>query len=178
MLIRLALCVDPNIPEAAGIVAKALRGLDPKVGKSERDRAARAAKRRQILGEALEGLTIPQESIYPDLGERWGRDPSDGIGIRIPAEGFRRLTEKIIRGIYFVERGLLVEPPYTISYFALSDEGSQVARTALDRFGREYAREPGIVVRLAAAEDEPMCCVAEITIWNQFKMFGAVQREP
>jgi hypothetical protein len=92
----------------------------------------------------------------------------------VPADSFRRLTEKIVKGIYFLEEQKFLGPPYAIDFYVLSDEGAQPVKELLDRFGREYAREPGIVVRRAVPEDEPMSGIFEITIWAQFKMYASV----
>jgi hypothetical protein len=174
LLFRLALCVDPHIPETAGIVQKALRSMKPEFAKDERDRAARAARAKKLRKEMLTGTDIPRDAVYPGLGERWGRPLDQGIAFHIPANSFRRLTEKIVKGIYFLEDKKFLEPPYTIDFYAVSDEGAQPVKELLDRFGRLYAREPGVVVRRMVPEDEPMSSIFEITIWAQFKMYASV----
>ena len=178
MLIRLALCVDPNRAETEAIVKKGLRAINPAAGKSEKDRAARAAKRAQILGHLLEGKSIQSAAVYPGFGEKWGRTVDQAIGVTIRASSFRRLSEKLIRGIYYLERSLFIEPPWRVEFFAMTDEGAQPFVAITKRFGVEYARGAGITIRLVVPEDEPMSSVAEIEIWGQFKMYTAVLCEP
>lgn len=177
MLLRLALAVDPKAPETSGIVAKALRSIKPEAGKSERDRSARAARAARLGAQLIDGPAIPLQSVYPGLGERWGRPAGSGIGIPIPAESFRRLTEKIVRGIYFIEHKKFIEPPYIIEFYALTDEGAEPIKALIEQHGREYAREPGIVVRLAVPHDDPMSSLVEISIWAQVKMYASVLPE-
>ena len=175
LLFRLALCVDPHAPETAGIVEKALRSMKPEFAKDERDRAARAARAARLRSELLDGPEIPQSAVYPGLGERWGRPPTQGLGVRVPADSLRRLTEKIVRGIFFLEDNTFIEADHTIDFCALAEDGAGPIKDVLNRFGREYAREPGIVVRRAVAEDQPMGAVFEIDIWAQFKMYASVE---
>lgn len=178
LLIRLAMCVDPHVPATAGIVQKALRSMKPEYARDERDKAARASKGNRLKEILLNGADIPRAAVYPGLGERWGRPPQEGLGILVPAESLRRLTEKIVRGIYYLKDETFIEPPYTIDFYALDDDGAAPFRILLDQFGQTYAREPGIVVRRVVPEDAPLCGVFEIDIWGQFKMYASVDSEP
>ena len=174
LLFRLALCVDPKAKGTSGIVEKALRSMKPEFAKNNRDRAARAARVKRLKKELLNGPDIPRSAVYPGLGERWGRSSHEGIGILVPAESIRRLTEKIVRGIYYLEDEKFIEPPLFIEFFALTDEGAEPVKDILDRFGSVYAREPGIIVRSAVPEDAPMNSIFEIQVWEQFKMYASV----
>lgn len=175
LLFRLALCVDPHIPETAGIVQKALRSMKPEFAKDERDRAARGARAERLNSELINGPEIPRSAVYPGLGERWGRPATQGLGIPVPANSLRRLTEKIVRGIFFLEDNVFIEANHSIEFYALTEEGAEPIKKLLDCFGREYARGPGIVVRRAVTEDQPMGALFEIDIWSQFKMYASVR---
>jgi hypothetical protein len=175
LLFRLALCVDPHAPETAGIVQKALRSMKPEFAKGERDRAARAARAARLHNELLDGPEIPRSAVYPGLGERWGRPPTQGLGVPVPARSIRRLTEKIVRGVFFLEDDRFIEVSHSINFYALTEEGAAPIKELLDRFGREYAREPGIVVRRAVTEDDPMGALFEIDVWGQFKTYASVE---
>lgn len=174
LLFRLALCVDPFATATSGIVDKALRSMKPEYAKNSRDRAARVVRAKRVSKELLNGADIPQSAVYPGLGERWSRSSEKGIGIRVPAESIRRLAEKIVRGIHYLEDEMFIEPPLTIEFFALTDEGAKPAIEILDQFGSIYAREPGIVVRRAVPADAPMNGIFEINVWEQFKMYASV----
>jgi hypothetical protein len=139
LLFRLGLCIEPT-PETAGIVAKAQRSYKPEFARNERDRAARAARMAR-LSELVDGPDIQRSAVYPGLGERWGRPATQGLGIRVPANSMRRLTEKIVRGVYFLEGQKFVEPPYVIHFYALKDEGAAPIQEILARFG------PGVLPR-------------------------------
>jgi hypothetical protein len=49
------------------------------------------------------------------------------MAVLIPKESFERITEKIVRGVYFIEDGLFIEPPYAIDFYALPEEGDAQA---------------------------------------------------
>ena len=149
--------------------------MKPEYAKNSRDRSARVARAKRIGKELLYGPDIHRSAVYPGLGERWGRSSEEGIGIRVPAASIRRLTEKIVRGIYFIEDEKFIKPPLAVNFFGLSDEGAEPVKDMLDQFGSTYAREPGIIVRRAIPEDAPMNGIFEITIWEQFKMYATVE---
>src|SRR5262249_61758403 len=96
--------------------------------------------------------------------------------VLIPKESFERITKKIVRGIYFIEDSIYIQPPYKIDFFALPEDGNPLWKDALDRFGSVYAREPGVVVRRAVAHDDHMSSLFEITFWKQFRTYASVTK--
>jgi hypothetical protein len=173
-LIKVGLCLDPHDPASASIVQKALRSVKPTAARNPRDAKHRLGKGRRILAEALEGDQIPDHGVFPGLGDRWAETPGERTAIRIPAHSFERITEKIVRGIFFVEDGIFIEPPYTIDFHALPEDGIGPWREALDRWAKVYSREPGIIVRRAVAHEDGISSLFEITFWKQFKTYATV----
>jgi hypothetical protein len=43
-----------------------------------------------------------------------------GFGDQFAVE---RITEKIVRGIYYIEDSIFIEPPYEITFYALPENG-------------------------------------------------------
>jgi hypothetical protein len=99
-----------------------MRAVRPSSATSERDRKARAANQQRILRDLMEGADIPREATYPGMGERWNRPLEKQLAVTIPVEYVQRMTEKIVRGIFFILDGKLIEPPFQIEHFAV-DEG-------------------------------------------------------
>jgi hypothetical protein len=174
LLIRVALCLDPDAPASKGIVERAMRALRPSSASSEKDRKARAAKRQNILAELMQGAEIAREATYPGMGERWNRPPEEQIAIGIPAESVQRMTEKIARGLFYIEDGKLIEPPFAIEHFAVHSDAAQPIRVMIDRFGNTHARPPGIVVRRAVVPEDGVSSLFEITFWGQFTSYATV----
>lgn len=171
------LSLDPHAPASKGIVQKALRSLDPTKGKDERDRNARASLRRRVLAEALVGSAIPRTGVYPGMGKRSAGPPEQDVAVLVPAESFRRLTDKIVRGIFYLDDRKFIEPPYQIEFVPLDPLVSGPIRSLIDRFGTQYAREPGIIVRRAVAPEDGVSSIFEIEFWQQFKTYAFVTRE-
>ena len=172
--VRIALCLDPNAPAFKGLSEKALRAMSPKYASTAADKRARESLGRRITSGLLQGEQIPDEGIFPALGERWGRPRGSGITLVIPAESFRRITEKIVRGLTYLDQRQFIEPPHKIDFFALDEEGAKSIREVLNRAGSTLAREPGIVVRRATALEDGISAFYEIEFWQQFKTYATV----
>src|SRR5262249_570664 len=114
--------------------------------------------------------------MYPGLGERGGRPREDQLAVRVPADSFRRLTEKIVRGIFYVEDGKFIEPPFAVEFLALDSRVGKSVREVIEKFGTTYAREPGVAVRRAVAPEDGMSSMFEIEFWGQCKTYAFVIR--
>ena len=177
LLIRLALCLDPNSSNNKGIIERAMRSIDPTKAKRQGDRRARQAKREQVRREMMVGRDIPGEGIYPGLGERWYRPVEHRAAITVRADHVRKLCEKIVRGIVYLEDGLYIEHPFDIEFFALTDSGAESFVEILNKIGQVLSREPGIIVRRAVAHEDGTSSIWEITIFGQFVMYATVTRD-
>jgi hypothetical protein len=176
LLRRIGLCLDPDALASSSIVLKALRAHTPASGKDERDRNVRAALRKRVLDEALEAAAAAETAVYPGMGERWRRPREEQLAVRIPADGLYRLTEKIVRGIFYVADQKFIEPPFAVEVFPLDPSVSGPIREILDKFGVTYAREPGIVVRRAVTPEDGISSLFEIEFWGQFKTYASVTK--
>jgi hypothetical protein len=174
LLIRFGLCLDPNNPRSAGIPEKALRALNPSYGRSSKDKKIREAKRIKILREAMPGNQFPKESIIPSFKsnlEEWTEPP---MALQMNADYMDKLAMKIVKGITYLEDHYIVKEPYRISMFIVNDNDVQPIIDVLNKFGRVYAREPGIVVIRATATDDRRTAFYSIEMWGQFKMYAHV----
>jgi hypothetical protein len=178
LLRRVAFALDPNTPANQSIVDKALRSVNPAAARDERDRAARASLMQRMYKEMLDGTAIPRAEIYQGMGERWGRPIEEQTAIVIPTNSLPRITEKIVRGIFYIEDGVFIEPPFAVKVLDVNDVTSGLITQILDTFGQSYAREPGIVVRRAVTPEDGIGSLFEIEIWQQFKVYAAVTETP
>ena len=117
LLVSLVHFLDPHDPGSSGLYEKARRAIDPAAGKNHKDRARRLARGERLLRDSRVGKDIPTEGVYPGLGERWERPEHEKMALLVPAEGLRRLTEKIVRGIVFKEDDRYVERPMKLRSF-------------------------------------------------------------
>jgi hypothetical protein len=111
--------------------------------------------------------------VVPGLEERWDRPLEEQLGISIPEDSLPAMTEKIIRGIAFREDDSFIEPDQKIRFFLVRDEDVKDVKEMLDRAGKEFKREPGLVVRRARSADGDLY---EITFWDQFKAYATVSK--
>jgi len=177
LLIKFGPCLDPNDPRSLGIRQRATRALNAECGKDEKDKRAREAKRKQIIGESLYGTNIPQKGIYPNFGNVFNLPNEDQIGIKIPQDSIKKLTQKIVKGITFIENARFIEPPYGIDVYVVEDKNATQIVNQIKTFGKVYAREPGITVIRAVLPDDGMTSICLIEIWGRFKMYAHVGNE-
>lgn len=173
-LSRVGLALESEHPASRSVVQRALRSMRPADGRNERDTAMRAARRKKILAQTLEGARIPREATIPGMGERWGRPVEQQVAVLLPAESLRLMTEKIVRGIFHVEDGQFIESPFKIDFFVLPDDPASEWSAILDKFATTYAREPGLVVRRAIVPEDRRSSLFEILFWKQFKTYASV----
>lgn len=177
LLQRLGLCIDPEAQASSGITRKALRALDPGYAKGQKDKRMRKARREKLLSEVRSGEHVSNENIYPSFEEKWGRSASEQRAISLPAESFRKLTEKIARGVFYIEDKKYIEPPYKIEFYALRDNDAGPVAELLEKHGKMYARAPGIVVQRAVVPEDGISSIFGITVWNQFRMYASIMKE-
>lgn len=174
LLVMLALCVTPRTQNSAGIYERALRSINPSVGKDQRDKRARQARLGKIKQILIRGEDIPSDGIYPGLGERWNRERDEQIAVRIPEAHIRKFCEKIVRGITFVETKRFIRSPFQIDFYALDEDGARPIKDILDRHGVRYVRGPGFEVIRVIPFDEPLASIFKITIFGEFVMYATV----
>jgi len=175
--IILSACVNPKSARASGIWEKTLRALDPSHGRNEKDRRIRERKRQKLLGTMLTGDEIPGEGIYPGLGERWGRPRNEQAALLVPARYLRKLAEKIVKGLVFLEDGKLVDADTEIEHHVVSKEGAGPIEELLRKFGNKHSRGPGIEVVRAVTPDDGISAFYKISVWGEFVMYVSVLRE-
>jgi hypothetical protein len=174
LLVRFGLCVPPDQPNNMGIVDKALRALDPEAGRNPKDASARGSKRARILRQTLTGSNIPRQAIYPGFGPQPTQPEAEQVAITISAKGLKQFTEKVIRGLTYLEGGKFIESSHEIENFVVNEAGASEFRAALDRFGTMHERPPGLRIRRAVIPEDRVSAIFEIEVWGQLKLYGTV----
>jgi hypothetical protein len=119
LLTRLSICLEPSDSACAGIFDKGMRALDPKYARNEKDRKFRQAKREKIQRELWVGEAIPQKYLYPGFGLYTQLPTQEQGAVPISSDSVKKLAEKIVRGIFYIEDKIFIEPPYRIDSFVL-----------------------------------------------------------
>ena len=131
----------------------------------------------QILSQMMPANEVPSSSIYPGFGpDKWPGEISTHA-VTISRDARTKISEKIVRGLLFLEEGVLIDESYEIQTYTLTEEGAQPLIEAVNRWGVIHAQEPGIIVRRATVPEDQKSSLFEIEIWGQFKMYTIVHRK-
>jgi hypothetical protein len=177
LLIRLALCYQPEDPRIRGVAERARRSVDHRFAKNPKDRAAREQERRRILKE-----TVPfrdaHGTVLPGFGVPEGQNPEQSRAIVAPDGSLETFTGKLVRGITFVADGAFIENEYRIeAYPAVNEEGIADVIPLLAA-GTTYHRGPGIFVkRSRATKNDGSGIYGEIwfiRIWERLHLYASV----
>jgi hypothetical protein len=163
LLVRLALCVDPQSEATSGLAARALRSLGLDVDElPETEKSHRHRLRARIRSELMPRADIAESpGQIPGLGPPSGQ-PSEWA-IPIPWAGLSIIAEKIARGCEYALMRRYVEPPYGIRTFS---KNSAAMPEKFVSFGESLDLGPGCrVMRVFAAED-PNVVSYWILIWR------------
>lgn len=175
---QIALTLDPKAWEVMGIPQKVLRSFKPEFARDETDSKARTAAAKRVTSSIYRG-PISLENVYPTAGAEAARSGADPIPLLIAADLFEKVTEKIVRGITYVNTGRFIEPPLSVQFFPdgpdmKSSEFVQVIR----QHGKTLERGPGIRINYAVAAEDGVSGLFEIVFWGgQIKTYASVGDE-
>lgn len=172
--IRMGLCIDPSALPAMGIADDALRAINPRFARDERDRKSREKKREKIIQELMP-IARNAQGILPNFGPHPGQEGrSTLVGIPIPASHIEVVGNKILRGLYYKFERRFVELPLKIDILVVHPEAASPFDNLLHKFGQFHHRGPGIELWRAKASDSETTFVAKIIIWGRFEVRGSI----
>ncbi len=169
---RLAFCVDPTYPAAAGMWDNAKRSIDPKQAHGDRDRKQRALQRRAFQRDMTELQQLPPHTLPFSITNF---EKGSRCGINIDANKINPLVEKWARGIHYRIHGRSVSPAGEITLIHIHEEDAATA------FGCFWAQREcldagsGIQVTYLTTNDRSKRAdVYLFRIWDQFEVFASV----
>ncbi len=168
LLIRFGLCIDPYEIKSLGISDKALRALDPKLGKNPKDIKARSDKRKKILQEMFPVSQFPEENFFPNFGPNNGNINNSNHALLVPADSIIKISKKIVRGLTYKLSNKYITKDYDISIHINKEPDVKFIDDILIKFGEKLIRGPGIIVKRACVESDPVCSLFSIRIWERF----------
>lgn len=125
LLIRFGVCLDPNDSSSKGISEKAIRSIDPNVGKSEKDSKARSLKKEQIKKQIITFNQVSDKGFYPNFGYTYEKKFSKMPAILISKESIELFCEKIVKGITYIDSEQYIDIPYEIETYVIEDSEFQ-----------------------------------------------------
>lgn len=174
----IALTLDPKARGVSGIPQKVLRSLKAEFARDAVDARARTAAAKRVTGSVYR-KPVSLENVYPTAGAEAARAGPHPIPFLIPAYLFEKVTEKIVRGITYVETGRLIEPPHNVMFFP-DDPGME--RTdfvqAIRQHGKTLERGSGIRIDYVVTPEDGISGLFEIVFWGgQIKTYASVGAE-
>lgn len=152
-----------------------MRSLKPEFARDPIDAAARTAAAKRVTGSIYRGAFEP-ENVYPTAGAAEAQASADPIPFLIPVALFAQITEKIVRGITYVETGRFIEPPLRVQFFpdGPSMEADEFVQT-IRKHRNTLEREPGIKINYVVAPECGVSGLFELVFWGgQFKTYASV----
>ena len=169
-LIFVCLASDPKNPLSRPALNKAMRSLNPNLGRDARDKAARLKMLREIL-ENSQSMFGSSLKPFPNFGYHEGFDPRIQRGIKIPA-GLEKIGEKFIRGIEYRLTERIIDKNYSVGvYFCHADAVQDVIN--LVRRGQKTEFAPGIEFYRAATPNDNSI-LYQIKIWDKLVIYGSL----
>jgi hypothetical protein len=176
VFVRLALCVNPRKPAAAGISRKAIRSLGiGATGLSEEERQHRKALKDKVFRDAKPYTSDIQPHVLPGMGPHPEVPAVRQIQITIPGERLISVAKKITRGCeYWLADGRIVEPPCEIEVFFIPGPDLPDNVRQLYASLNPVHLGTGLRIRRAGAQDDPRVAMYEIVIWDSLTFYSAI----
>ena len=178
LLIAFALCLDPDNPNTEALVKRGLRAIDPEAGRNNKDKKKRAQRRLRVRNDLIELCNVPEHAILPNFGRENISDTEETGAVTIKARYLRRFVDKIVRGICYLEDSMLIEEPYHIHCYIMHNESAKHFSDLANRYGKIFAREPGIEVCRAVTPEDGITSLYAITIWERLRMYAVIDQKP
>jgi hypothetical protein len=176
LLFKLGLCIDRSDARAAGIGEKALRSMDPKFSKSEKDRRARQARRDRLRKELLHAQSLSDEGFFPNFGPKGGQLGQDRQHkLFFSGEHLQRLVDKLVRGTTYYLDLKLIPLTHEIESYFVEEAGSAHVLEPLLKQSRAYYRGPGIGLHRGKVEGDPLHAFFRFEIWGKLVLHASVR---
>ena len=172
LLLRLAMCVDPTDPAAAGVWDRAKRSVDPKRAKGDKDRRHRQMQKDALTRDLRELESVPQHALPFSIvnfatGSR--------VSVDISAERLNSLIQKWTRGFYYCIHGVPLSTAANIEVMHISDRAALEAFVKIWHHARAIDGGIGVQVRFWSAEESGRREELYVySIWKQFRAYAAV----
>ena len=170
------MCLDREMPGAAGIVEKALSSIDPSQGKTPRDRRLRKKKREKLLRDTTTEPLMPTQGMLPSFVSNW--IAGSRTSTRISAKALDSVIRKWVRGIHYHECGRLIPSDESIEVLHVYEWVAADALKEAKPHIKHIRRGPGVTISLlTVVEDGEAESIYSFEIWEQFRAYAAVRAE-
>jgi hypothetical protein len=176
LFVRMAMCIDPRKPAAAGLWSRARQWIGIGVtGLDDEEMRHRRALKDKILADAARISSNDLDHLLPGLGPHPEAPAGSQFKISIPEDLLAAVAKKIVRGCeYWLANGRIIEPPYDIDVlYALRENLPATVTELISVFGRAHLG-PGLRIRRGAAHDELGAVMYEMVAWGTWTFYSSI----
>jgi len=175
VLVRLSMCVNPEIPESAGVLERAKRAMDYKSTTDLRERNKRKAVFDAVGRDIQPIRELPPAGVLPSFL----RNRAEGSDFLITIDGEGKLDpliEKWARGIHRHIWRTIAPQDAHIEIMHVDDAAASVAFRQINDHGQELDGGPGVKVSYLMAEgDGHRIVIYSFLIWGQFRCYATIE---
>ena|ERR1700688_627469 len=171
---RLALALNPTAPAAHGLLPLVHRSMSPQLGRNERDRHAREARRGKLFREVFSA--VPPNSVLPGLGPVPGVPFADQLATGVVPEDLEQFVAKLVRGLTYLDLQAFIPPSYTIRMLLLTEVDAPKFTRYLNPLPPARVFPPAIRARRARDANDPLSSLYEFIIWERLTLYALVHR--
>jgi len=172
LLLKLGLCLDSKEVASAGISERALRSIDPKFAKDERDRRARASLRAKALSETIQVDPASAGSLPGFGGHGAG---AKRMAVVVPKNDLVKFGEKVVRGTVFLDTGRVVGSQYDLQIYFPNEGDMKGLADSFSQGSAKRSRGPGVLIESGVLAEDRVQGLYRVTIWGKFVLWGSVR---
>lgn len=168
---QLGFAVDPWIEGGEGIGEKSLRSIDPREGKTEKDRAVRA-RNQEVFVESIEYVHDPGKMrVLPNIGRIQANEHGLYQAASVPITPLNRAIRKWVRGFAWYCEGRFLGKEYVVQAKTIGEDPSKVKAGF---WAPEIRIGPGVIVQRRIALDDRVIGLYIFRLWGRLEFIGAV----
>lgn len=175
LLFKLGLCLNREDARAAGIGEKAIRSMDPKYARNEKDRRSRQSRRDRLRKELLEAQRLSDEGFFPNFGPT-AEQTSRGLRHKLffSKDHLELIVDKLVRGSTYYLDSVLIQPTHVIEPYFVEDSKTRDVLEPLLRASAKHYRGPGIGLYRGRVEGNPHHAFFRFEIWGRLVLHAAL----
>ncbi len=177
LLLRFAICLDPNDALAAGIPERALRSINPNAARNDRDRRARQDRRNRIQTEVHFSACAPQEGILPGFGARPDVEYKEFGSILVAVSDLSKMVRKFAKGLTYIEHACYLDSQYAIKWLPTNANLNPAIDEVFSRRGTKRFQGPGVILQRVAVSEDPAQSFMHVALWGCFSVYIAVEEQ-
>ncbi len=162
LFFRFALMLDPDDPASSGLADRAIRSVDPSVGRNEQDTRSRDSQNRTLNKELFDGANLPPSSFLR------GFEPNPAINdvpsLPFPETELAQFIRKLVKGIAYWDKKEYLHDPISFAY-SFSDR----ARTSKIIDGNTLNLPPAFQITTAKLVSTRL---VQASLWDSLRFIG------